>query len=251
MKKKLLYVIAVFAYICMSKAQVGINTANPQGVFHIDGAKDNPLTGAPSVAQQSNDVIVTAAGNVGIGTTNPTRKLEVISSTSPALKLADGTQNSNYVLMSDANGNGSWKALTQVILGTFGGGITNAIGPGTFYIGASITLPPGKWLVLSNIVLRGAPTQTGDQGAWVRIAWSPQMNSIDNTGIVGNLVSGVYAAPTGAANGGTLITNSSGANQTFYLNVTNPDVFGSYTAKWNGLGSSASIENSIVAYPAN
>jgi len=33
-------------------SQVGINTVNPQAVFHIDGQKDNPSTGAPSTAQQ-------------------------------------------------------------------------------------------------------------------------------------------------------------------------------------------------------
>lgn len=26
-------------------AQVGINTHNPQGSFHVDGAKDNPISG--------------------------------------------------------------------------------------------------------------------------------------------------------------------------------------------------------------
>ncbi|WP_419868811.1 hypothetical protein [Chryseobacterium sp. CT-SW4] len=29
-------------------AQVGINTNNPQAILHVDGAKDNSTTGAPS-----------------------------------------------------------------------------------------------------------------------------------------------------------------------------------------------------------
>ncbi|NIF03986.1 hypothetical protein F3J23_00915 [Chryseobacterium sp. Tr-659] len=58
-------------------AQVGINTTNPQGVFNIDGAKDNPTTGVPNAAQQANDVAVTTAGNMGIGITVPTNKLHV------------------------------------------------------------------------------------------------------------------------------------------------------------------------------
>lgn len=52
-------------------AQVGVNTQNPQGSFHVDGAKDNATTGAPTAAQQTNDLIVTSTGNVGIGTTTP------------------------------------------------------------------------------------------------------------------------------------------------------------------------------------
>lgn len=251
MRKKFIYLTVAFSFLGVAKAQVGINTTNPRTTFHIDGAKDNPTTGAPSTIQQSNDVVVTSSGNVGVGTITPTRKLEIVSTTSPAFKLVDGSQNTNYVLMSDANGNGSWKALTQVVLGNFGSGYNGVVGSGTNYISANISLPPSKWLVLTNIVMKATPAPTGNQGAWVRIAWSPLQNSIDATGVTGNLVSGVYVSPTGVANGGTLITNSGSSNQTFYLNVTNPDVFGGYSASWNGLGSAASPENSIVAYPAN
>lgn len=52
-------------------AQIGINTNNPQTTFHIDGAKDNASTGAPTTAQQANDVVVTSTGTVGIGTASP------------------------------------------------------------------------------------------------------------------------------------------------------------------------------------
>ncbi len=68
--KKLILFFAVGS--CMSAyAQVGVNTVNPTGVFHVDGSKDNPNTGNPTVAQQANDFVVTAAGSVGIGTSAP------------------------------------------------------------------------------------------------------------------------------------------------------------------------------------
>lgn len=51
--------------------QVGINTSNPQGIFNIDGAKDNAVTGIPTTAQQANDFTVTSNGSVGIGTVIP------------------------------------------------------------------------------------------------------------------------------------------------------------------------------------
>ncbi|MFY7884694.1 MAG: hypothetical protein ACOVOV_07625 [Dolichospermum sp.] len=58
-------------------SQVGIGNQNPQGILHIDGAKDNPTAGAPSTAQALNDVIVNATGAVGIGTINPQTTLHV------------------------------------------------------------------------------------------------------------------------------------------------------------------------------
>ncbi|WP_048506080.1 hypothetical protein [Chryseobacterium angstadtii] len=67
-----LYILlSLFGY-----AQFGINTSNPQGVMHIDGAKDNAVSGAPTATQQANDFIVASSGNVGIGTTTPQRKLD-------------------------------------------------------------------------------------------------------------------------------------------------------------------------------
>lgn len=66
--------------------QVGINTVNPQGVFHIDGAKNNPASGVPNTAQQADDFTVKAntglgggTVSVGIGTTAPTESLDVAS----------------------------------------------------------------------------------------------------------------------------------------------------------------------------
>lgn len=58
-------------------SQVGINTTNPQGIFNVDGAKDNPLTGTPNTAQQLNDFTVTTTGKVGIGTTSPAEALDI------------------------------------------------------------------------------------------------------------------------------------------------------------------------------
>lgn len=66
-----------FSSICFS--QIGINTPNPQALFHIDGAKDNPSTGAPTSDQQLNDFAILGNGYVGIGTDHPTSKLEIIT----------------------------------------------------------------------------------------------------------------------------------------------------------------------------
>jgi hypothetical protein len=72
-------ILLVFALIfsTFASAQVGIGTQNPQGIFNIDGAKNNATSGPPTAAQQNDDFVVTAAGNVGLGTTSPTNRLHV------------------------------------------------------------------------------------------------------------------------------------------------------------------------------
>lgn len=68
MKIKLLPVMLLgLFYFANAQIGIGVNTANPLGAFHIDGAKDNAVS--PTVAQQANDVVVTSAGDVSIGAT--------------------------------------------------------------------------------------------------------------------------------------------------------------------------------------
>jgi hypothetical protein len=86
-------------------AQVGVNTENPRAAFHIDGAKDNPVTGVPTTTQQANDVVVTAQGRLGIGTNAPTNKLEVNSGAANASGVRMTNLPSASSLATDANGN--------------------------------------------------------------------------------------------------------------------------------------------------
>lgn len=69
MKKISLFL--AFKIVSFAFGQVGVNTSNPQNTFHIDGGKDNPASGVPNAAQQSNDIIITSEGKVGIRTINP------------------------------------------------------------------------------------------------------------------------------------------------------------------------------------
>ncbi|MCS3529289.1 hypothetical protein [Chryseobacterium sp. JUb7] len=82
MKKTVLsLVLAVSAITFKMSAQIGINTANPIGAFTVDGAKDDPVTGTPTTAQQANDFSVAATGSVGIGTIAPAAKLDIVGDT--------------------------------------------------------------------------------------------------------------------------------------------------------------------------
>ena len=75
--KKIIILLSVFI-ITEAYSQVGINTSNPINKFHVDGNKDNPLSGNPNNTQQANDFSVTSAGQVGVGTISPKLNLDTI-----------------------------------------------------------------------------------------------------------------------------------------------------------------------------
>ncbi|MFC0428342.1 beta strand repeat-containing protein [Chryseobacterium scophthalmum] len=100
------------------------------------------------------------AGNIGIGTTTPSTKLEINNgTTNGAIKIVDGTQGNGKVLMSDANGIGTWQSPASIrptILGVFpttdilvksDGGATPK------YSEIYIDLLPGKWIVNSGATI--------------------------------------------------------------------------------------------------
>jgi hypothetical protein len=107
MKKTLLITTMLLGAICV-RAQLGINTSFPQGVFHVDGGKDNAQN--PSTAQQQDDFVVSANGNVGIGTAAPSAKLEINGG---RIAIRDGSQGQGKVLVSDENGIGSWVSVSD------------------------------------------------------------------------------------------------------------------------------------------
>ncbi|WP_413533215.1 hypothetical protein [Empedobacter brevis] len=251
MKKKTLALLVVLSFNSHLFSQVGINTNNPQGVFNVDGKKDNNKEGAPSKEQQLNDFVITREGNVGIGTTAPIRKLEVVSTSSPAFKLNDGSQGEGYVLTSDAYGNGSWKAFQKPVLANWSStGISTAVNQ-IMYTGTSITLPPGRWLIFTNVILAAHPNPNEGQGVWVRLSWSSTQPNYTYSGGTGNLNSGTLISSFGLASGTTLINNTSSSEKTYYLFNNIPTVTGDYEGVWQNLGSSSWAENSIIAYPAN
>ncbi|SIR01321.1 beta strand repeat-containing protein [Chryseobacterium sp. RU33C] len=77
MKKNLLLAGLLTTFSFVAKSQVGINTTNPQGVFNIDGLKNNPTTGVPTAAQAKDDLVTTSNGNLGLGLTTPGTTLDV------------------------------------------------------------------------------------------------------------------------------------------------------------------------------
>ena len=105
MNRKLLF-LTIILFSLTVNAQVGVKTENPQGVFHIDGQGNT--SGSTNI---SDDIVVTATGNVGVGTNAPATKVDIRTSTAGnGFRLQDGTQENGMVLTSDASGNGKWAA---------------------------------------------------------------------------------------------------------------------------------------------
>ena len=265
-----------------SYSQVGINTANPQGIFNIDGRKDNPTTGsAHTDPQQLNDFTVTAAGNVGIGKIAPSTKLHITTGGTAAtpnpsgFRLEDGNQNTNFVLTSDTNGVGTWKpvAITRIV-GILGAGIdVPFITAGEVYrrTGSYVDLPSGKWEVRVTMLMPvDGGTMTVNDWVWLKTTFSTvntativesQISSdLEGASLVSNLFFGpklVSSEPKfNMMNGSVIINNTSTASKRYYYYAGNTDsqeyTTGSGKAtKFYLFGGSNWAENSITALKVN
>ena len=91
---------------------VGINlSVDPSATFQVKGTTSNATTLLVDGATNSGLFAVLDSGNVGIGTASPTTRLHVSSTTPGAFRLQDTTQGAGYVLVSDANGVGTWQPV--------------------------------------------------------------------------------------------------------------------------------------------
>ncbi|MBB6329141.1 hypothetical protein HNP24_000091 [Chryseobacterium sediminis] len=231
MKKNILLIVLLSSVLAFS--QVGIDTQNPQAKFHVDGAKDNAVTGVPTAAQQANDVVITSAGNIGVGTVTPANKLTV---TGGKIQYTDGTEANNYVLSTNASGVASWKPVALTLSpGVLGTGIDiPSTQTGIYYnTGSYIDLPPGKWMVTCIMLgsKRNSITGTGSEMTapnetwWLRTTFgdanSPtsatQPSSPDIMG-TSKLISGVLVASSyySLLNSSVIINNTSGAVKRYY-----------------------------------
>ena len=119
----------------LANGSVGIGTTSPFAKLTVSGdiyggnilisnANFNSFGSTLSFTVNSSERMrITTNGNVGIGTTSPTEKLDVNGKTkTTTLQVTNGATN-GYVLTSDASGNGTWQATSG------GGGIHIAIPP--------------------------------------------------------------------------------------------------------------------------
>ncbi len=95
--------------------------------------------GANSSVAQSNALILGNAADVGIGTSSPSAKLDVVGT----FRLDDGTQAAGYVLTSDATGNASWQAA--------GGGASSKIEDANANTSINVEASPDQDVIHFNL----------------------------------------------------------------------------------------------------
>lgn len=138
----LIAVILLVLNISPMASQVGVNINQPLGVFHIDPKGDT--TGSTGL---SDDLIVDNTGRMGINTTTPTAKLDVVGT----MRIVDGSQGNAKVLTSDNIGVGTWKPVTYTskIDGVVPASLATIkkVNNAFTYVGANITLPAGQWQI--------------------------------------------------------------------------------------------------------
>ncbi|MFT3920398.1 hypothetical protein [Cloacibacterium sp.] len=216
MKKNITLFVALIVNVALY-SQVGINTQNPQGIFNIDGGKDNPATGsAHTTIQQSNDLVFTANGNLGLGTINPDTKLHINNSTVGAIKIIDGTQGAGRVLVSDSNGVGTWQPNTGNQQSNYQNfqcstasnfTINNGVATSLPGIGAYTVLNTGKYELIFHSFFR-VPATTGVYTFYVQIFVNGNIVKNDETyGYVqGNSYFNTHYPAIISANAGDSIT---------------------------------------------
>jgi len=97
---------------------------NSRSSFTPAGLTNSTAIGANSYVSASNSLILGNNANVGIGTSAPTEKLEVVGKTKTnQLQVVTGATN-GYILTSDATGNGTWQNPGSI----FGWGVTGNSG---------------------------------------------------------------------------------------------------------------------------
>lgn len=113
----------LFNQIC---AQVGVNTEYPRSIFHIDGAGDNPQDQISPLSnlQQSNDIVISNDGKLGVGTITPGTKLDIVDNKSitgqEALRLTPALGIPSILYLEGDGQTANWRPAPNIgILGQF------------------------------------------------------------------------------------------------------------------------------------
>lgn len=229
-------------------AEFGINKFGPNatgtfmGISRVNMAAINNFVSGPLVLNSGGDVAIGntvsntqvarifvkgSTGNVGIGTTNPSTKLEVVGQ----VKITGGSPGVGKVLTSDASGLATWQTPTG------GGGNVasgNSIGDMMYWNGSNwIVLPVGvngQTLTLVN----GLPTWQGGVNGGMATVSTTSISSISNVSCtIGGDVTN---------NGGSTVM----ARGFVYNTSPNPTLANMFVQAGSGLGGFSSAINGLV-----
>lgn len=124
----------------------------------------------------ANPGTIGSSSNLEVEATNGNKT--VVNKATGQLTIQDGTQGAGKILTSDANGGSSWVAPKsgKLILGTLPDNQTTPLtlpnNMAKVNLGASITLPPGKWMVHVGLAFFN-PSTTAQVNLQVYLSTSP------------------------------------------------------------------------------
>lgn len=161
-----------YPFVVDKDGSVGVGMLAPLAKLHVFTGSELPaLLIEDTVSPDPSPFVISSTGSVGIGTTTPSTKFHISSATSGAFRLVDTTQGANKYLKSDANGVGTWSALsvadtglTITTTGTSGAAtlVGNTLNIPQYSGGASQTLSQtlalGNTTGANNILLSDATT---------------------------------------------------------------------------------------------
>jgi len=262
---------AVWVKITDSKNPTWLLGGNTNGSLQTLGTKD--AYDLPVITNNTEKMRVTAGGNVGINTNNPTATLDIVQTDKAAnpghgFILDDGNQQPGYTLTCDANGVGTWRnSGISNIMGVFPTAptepqctqkitITDNLWHAT---NAYIDLPPGMWRIdmtlalLPVTVVAGSTNKILQQSTFLSdLSTLNTFNYVTSTEIGINasssyrLISGFVNQDTyfTIPNGMMVIRNTSTIMKRYYLIVhASTAVTFTYTA------GGCNAENTMVATP--
>ncbi|MBP6732686.1 MAG: tail fiber domain-containing protein, partial [Chitinophagales bacterium] len=167
------FVIGNYASTYTAASNVSINSADR--VFTIGNG-----TGSGS---RSDAMVVLKGGNVGLGTSTPTSRLQVAGNTSTTNFQMTAGATSNYFLQSDAAGNGSWQPLPTISGPTGATGSTGATGENGITGATGIAGITGA---TGSTGLTGTTGPTGNTGATGVTGATGADGALNAWGLTGN-----------------------------------------------------------------
>ena len=158
----------------------GVNTTGNFGIGTSSSVSDPATTPF---------VITRNTGNIGIGTMSPSAKLHVFSTTSGAVRIVDGTQQSGYVLTSDANGLATWQPAaggSSLTVEDYLTGVTFSNINNICFRGNTVVVTPGGLTATGVLVTEDTPVNPGHIMVWIPAPnyvnyFSPSLGTGDQT----------------------------------------------------------------------
>ena len=263
MRKKIPISLILLLLIISLSAQVGINITTPQGVFHID-----PQGDTSGSTNTSDDVIIDANGNMGIGTITPTTKMDIRGK----IRIADGNQQNGYVMTTDGNGFGKWASMSSTLKANMDGFSATGVNiPMTtannsnvgaikwFYTNTYLNIDPGKQMIAASFYSSIPNAQLLSTSIAFKVIYRLSTSSsslIDPVFAMpqgGRQISGIGNSPNTAISylGYWLIENTATVSQKYYLwvSVYFPATFNNASHYFDRLGASLWVENIVTSSP--